>query len=661
MSQQEPAHSPSGPGTPLRAKAEKQLARSKRPAPAETPQEVIHELQVHQIELEMQNEELKQAHNALEESRDKYFNLYDFSPIGYFTLTCDGLIAEANFTGAALLGLPRPQLPRHRFRQFIAPEDVERWDRTLLAAFEHEENQVCEATIRLKDGSEFQARLVCAQVAPATSRSMMMVRVAIGDISDRKRAEKAVRESEQQFRALFENMQDGASFCEMVFDAGGRPVDFVYLAVNDAFGRLTGLQDVVGKRVTEVLPGIREAHPELFDTFGRVAQTGKPERFEIEFKPLGILFTVSAYCPQPGHFAAIFDDITARKKAEEVLRHAKETLEVSVVQRTAELRKSRDLVEAGQQRFHQVLDMLPCYVVLLAPDYTVPFANKFFEGRFGKSEGRRCYEYLFNRTEPCENCETFKVLKTGQNHHWEWTGPDKRNYDIYDFPFKDVGGSPLIMEVGLDITEIKQAQAALKQSNETLEQRVAERTEQLESSQQRLMLAMRVAAIGVFEWDALNDVATWGNTRMAEILGQQPDDPTISRAQMVGEVVHPDDVLIFEKALAEARKPGQSYHATFRIRRRNDNALRWVEVMGRFAFAPDGTPVKLLAVMQDITERKEVENFLRAKNAELEHFNKIMIGRELRMIELKRQVNGLCAKLGQPPRYTNETADEQRP
>jgi PAS domain-containing protein len=91
------------------------------------------------------------------------------------------------------------------------------------------------------------------------------------------------------------------------------------------------------------------------------------------------------------------------------------------------------------------------------PDYHVPFANQFFEERFGKSEGRRCYEYLFQRTEPCENCETYKVLKTGAPHRWEWTGPDGRNYDIHDFPFIDTDGTPLIMEVGLDITERKRA------------------------------------------------------------------------------------------------------------------------------------------------------------------------------------------------------------
>ena len=139
-----------------------------------------------------------------------------------------------------------------------------------------------------------------------------------------------------------------------------------------------------------------------------------------------------------------------------------------------------------RQRFIDVLNLLPAYVVLLSPDYHVPFANRFFEERFGKSNGQRCYEYLFHRTEPCENCRTYNVLKTGEPERWEWTGPDDRTYEIHDFPFAEADGLPLIMEVGLDITEVKRAEASLKEANETLEQHVAERTAALERTTQQL-------------------------------------------------------------------------------------------------------------------------------------------------------------------------------
>src|SRR5690606_7942164 len=122
---------------------------------------------------------------------------------------------------------------------------------------------------------------------------------------------------------------------------------------------------------------------------------------------------------------------------------------------------------------------LPAYVILLSPDYHVPFANRFFRERFGESGGRRCFDYLFSRSEPCENCESYNVMKTGAPHHWEWTGPDNHDYDIFDFPFTDADGSSNILEVGIDITKRKRAEEALWRLNETLEERVVERTDEL--------------------------------------------------------------------------------------------------------------------------------------------------------------------------------------
>jgi PAS domain S-box-containing protein len=126
-------------------------------------------------------------------------------------------------------------------------------------------------------------------------------------------------ESETRYRSLFENMLDGFAYCEMLFDDRGRPTDFVYLAVNSSFGSLTGLADVVGKRFTEVIPGGKDSQPELFERYGRVVLTGKPERFEIEIKALGMWFSISAYGAGKRCFVATFDNVTERKQAEEAL------------------------------------------------------------------------------------------------------------------------------------------------------------------------------------------------------------------------------------------------------------------------------------------------------------------------------------------------------
>ncbi len=207
------------------------------------------------------------------------------------------------------------------------------------------------------------------------------------------------------------------------------------------------------------------------EAWGRVAAdamgAGASKMLEVEDRGRTISFVVVPVCAA-GYVDFFGRDVTKRKQAEEALHEARHQLELRVEERTAELaaevaerKRAQAAVNAERQRLYDVLETLPVYVVLLSEDYQVPFANRFFRERFGESMGRPCFEYLFHRSEPCENCETYKVLKTKRPHRWEWTGPDGRNYDIYDFPFTDVGGSPLILEMGIDITERKRAEEAL--------------------------------------------------------------------------------------------------------------------------------------------------------------------------------------------------------
>ncbi len=164
------------------------------------------------------------------------------------------------------------------------------------------------------------------------------------------------------------------------------------------------------------------------------------------------------------------------------LQRSRDELEIRVQERTVDLTKMNEALyaEIGQrrraeeavgkerQRLHNILEVLPAYLLLLTPDYHVSFANRFFRERYGEDQGRRCFEYLFERPEPCENCETYKVLKTHAPHRWEWTAPDSKIYDIFDFPFTDIDGSPLILEMGIDITERKRAEEAVKGSAKQL-------------------------------------------------------------------------------------------------------------------------------------------------------------------------------------------------
>ncbi|MBF0463104.1 MAG: PAS domain S-box protein, partial [Magnetococcales bacterium] len=133
--------------------------------------------------------------------------------------------------------------------------------------------------------------------------------------SRRQVAQQALLESESTYRSLFDNMLNGFAHCQMLFEQG-EPVDFIYLKVNDAFGKLTGLLNVIGRKVSEVIPGIRQKDPSLFEIYGRVAMTGQPERFETFIEALQMWFSISVYSPQREYFVAVFDVITERKQAE---------------------------------------------------------------------------------------------------------------------------------------------------------------------------------------------------------------------------------------------------------------------------------------------------------------------------------------------------------
>jgi diguanylate cyclase (GGDEF)-like protein/PAS domain S-box-containing protein len=120
------------------------------------------------------------------------------------------------------------------------------------------------------------------------------------------------------YKGLFEHMLEGFAYCRMVYEAG-EPRDFIYLEVNNAFEKLTGLTGVRGKFVSEVIPGIRESNPELFEIYSRVVSTRHPEKFETYVEGLDIWFAISVYSPKPEHFVAVFENITERKQMEAAL------------------------------------------------------------------------------------------------------------------------------------------------------------------------------------------------------------------------------------------------------------------------------------------------------------------------------------------------------
>lgn len=123
-------------------------------------------------------------------------------------------------------------------------------------------------------------------------------------------------------------------------------------------------------------------------------------------------------------------------------------------------------LKAERRRLFSVLDGLPAQVYLIAPDYSFRFSNRFFQERFGNPKAKPCYTVFHGRTEPCQQCSTFKSGTTIEFQQAEWRYPDGYIYTVYDYPFIDVDGSEMLLSFAFDITERKQIEAELIRSEE---------------------------------------------------------------------------------------------------------------------------------------------------------------------------------------------------
>ena len=182
----------------LRRKAEEklrtQLERLQKLS-ARDIQELVHELGTHQIELEMQNEELRKTRDELESSRNQYAELYEFAPVGYFTLDVHGLIEGVNLTGARLLGIERGLLLKRAFISFIAEAaDREIFSKHCKEVFQKQGIQTCEIRLKRKDGAAFYAELQSAAMENTDGKAGY-IRTTVIDITDRRRAEDALQKA----------------------------------------------------------------------------------------------------------------------------------------------------------------------------------------------------------------------------------------------------------------------------------------------------------------------------------------------------------------------------------------------------------------------------------------------------------------------------------
>jgi PAS domain S-box-containing protein len=263
--------------------------------------------------------ERKRAEQELIESKQRYRNIITNSQTGYFQIDTLGRFTSVNQTWLRMHGYSEEtEVMGKHFSITQVDADQQAAEVTVEHLLQGENVLSGEFSRRMKDGSTgYHTFSAVPVVHDGTVKGLEGFLI---DVTERRQAQVALRESEEKYRRIFSRMAEGNALHEIVYDTSGTPVDYRILDVNPAFEQITGLkkETVIGKTSREAY---RVDIPPFLDTYARVVATGKPEEFEVFFEPMKKNFAISAYSPGKGRFATVFEDITDRKKAEEVREH----------------------------------------------------------------------------------------------------------------------------------------------------------------------------------------------------------------------------------------------------------------------------------------------------------------------------------------------------
>jgi PAS domain S-box-containing protein len=413
--------------------------------------------------------------------------------------------------------------------------------------------------------------------SPDMIRFLEGIGASIGVALERNRSEEALRHSEVRYRSLFENMIEGLAHCRMIY-RGGKGVDFVYLDLNRAFESITGLRNIVGKRVTEVIPGICKSNPELFEVYGRVASTGRPERFETHVDALGTWFDVSVFSPQQNHFVAVFDNITERKRAEHARRESDDRL-----------RLAAEAARFGTYAYDFVNDIghwSPEFKALMGvkPDEKLPLdADKLFLG-----------------LHPDDRPAFLAAMKAAN-------GPRGSGLLQLDYRILLPDGSVRWLQVrGLTFfAGDGQARRPVRATGIVLDITDRKRTEEaLRHSQAVLAEAQRIANVGSWEWDVQSGSLAWSD-QLYRMFGEEPGNLVLTHDWFLSHV-HPDDRQRVTEALQDALARRKPFSVEFRAVTRAGKTLV-LQSQGEVTFDKSGQPVRMVGSGLDITERQRLQ------------------------------------------------------
>lgn len=263
----------------------------------------------------------KKAEELLKKSEEKFNAALYTSPNSInINRLKDGLYVSVNNGFAKLTGYTEKDVIGKTSFEINIWADIENRKKLVRELKEKGKVENLEARFRTKDGHIIDGIMSASLIQINGEPHILSITY---DVTEKKLFEERIRQREKDYRSLYENMLNGFMYCKMLFE-NNQPKDLIFLEVNPAFEKITGLKNVVGKSIDQVIPGLIGSNPKLLEIYNRLTLTGTSEQFEYYFAHLKKWFSVSVYSLQKENFIAVFENITERKEAEEALRISEE-------------------------------------------------------------------------------------------------------------------------------------------------------------------------------------------------------------------------------------------------------------------------------------------------------------------------------------------------
>ncbi|MDR3409705.1 MAG: PAS domain S-box protein [Formivibrio sp.] len=421
---------------------------------------------------------------------------------------------------------------------------------------------------------------VYAQLVNFWAHTMILTVISISlaiIFAERVRITAELHSSERTFRSLFENMQDGLAHCRMIFREG-IPIDYEYIQVNPAFDTISGLKDVIGRKISEIIPDYARDNQITLDTFARVVQTGTPVHCEHYFAARDRWFSFSVYRPAESEFICLIENITERKLAEEELC-----------------------------KLSLAIEQCPVSIVITDLEARIQYVNPAFTVASGYSAeeviGQNPRLLQSGYTSQSIYKQLWNTLLAGKV--WRGEFINRRKGCAFEY-FEAATIAPLRQADGR-ITHY----VAIKED-------ITERKKMLinlRSSEERLRLAKTAAGLGIYDFDIVSglfDCDEWA----CELWGIKTDEPITYAIFMEG--VHPDDRAATQAAINQAIDPSGTgeYYTEYRVISRTDGRVRHVAANGQ-AFFENGRAFRFVGSVRDISKLKQQEKEMQEQRNEM--------------------------------------------